>query len=242
MSTSSKPLIIAEIGNSHNGDTSLGCELIYAAKESGADIAKFQLYNVDIIKKPTDTNYDYLKNNQLSKDDMHLYNETCDKLGIEFCASVFDVERLEWTDDIDMKRIKLASRSLYNEPLKLECLKRKKQIISSVQVDFMPQDVSIFELFGNNSENVDFLYCLTRREIISKGVVGFPSKFSKLAGFTGFSDHCIGLDWAFEAIDRGAEILEKHLTFDLNAAGWDNPSAMTPSQLKQLVDYAEGDR
>ena len=37
--------IIAEIGQNHNGDMMLAKELIHAAKESGADIAKFQLFD-----------------------------------------------------------------------------------------------------------------------------------------------------------------------------------------------------
>ena len=35
--------IIAEIGQNHNGDLTLAKELIHAAKESGAAVAKFQL-------------------------------------------------------------------------------------------------------------------------------------------------------------------------------------------------------
>jgi sialic acid synthase SpsE len=37
--------IIAEIGQNFNGDINLAIQLILKAKESGADVAKFQLYN-----------------------------------------------------------------------------------------------------------------------------------------------------------------------------------------------------
>ena len=37
--------IIAEIGQNHNGDIKLAKELIYAARENGADVAKFQIFN-----------------------------------------------------------------------------------------------------------------------------------------------------------------------------------------------------
>ena len=37
--------IIAEIGQNHNGDIVLAKELISAAKNNGADIAKFQVYD-----------------------------------------------------------------------------------------------------------------------------------------------------------------------------------------------------
>ena len=40
----SKPFVIAEIGINHNGDISLGKEIIQAAYENGADAVKFQTY------------------------------------------------------------------------------------------------------------------------------------------------------------------------------------------------------
>ena len=38
--------IIAEIGQNHNGDISKAKELIYAVKDSGAEVAKFQLFDM----------------------------------------------------------------------------------------------------------------------------------------------------------------------------------------------------
>ena len=37
--------IIAEIGQNHNGDINLAKELISSAKQNGADVVKFQIYN-----------------------------------------------------------------------------------------------------------------------------------------------------------------------------------------------------
>ena len=42
-------LIIAEIGQNHNGDMEMARKLITAVKEAGADIVKFQLFDVDAI-------------------------------------------------------------------------------------------------------------------------------------------------------------------------------------------------
>ena len=41
-----KTEIIAEIGQNHNGDMVLAKELIHAAKNAGADVAKFQAFDV----------------------------------------------------------------------------------------------------------------------------------------------------------------------------------------------------
>ena len=43
--------IIAEIGQNHNGSMMLAKELIVAAKENGADVAKFQIFNAKKLFK-----------------------------------------------------------------------------------------------------------------------------------------------------------------------------------------------
>ncbi len=60
-------LIIAEIGQNHNGDMEIARKLINAAKEGGADIAKFQLYDVDAIFPPDFQWYKEAKEAQLNQ-------------------------------------------------------------------------------------------------------------------------------------------------------------------------------
>jgi sialic acid synthase SpsE len=74
-----KPIqIIAEIGQNHNGDMELAKELIYAAKENGADVAKFQLYDVDSIF-PTDFEwYQETKKSEVSRDQAFELAKTCE--------------------------------------------------------------------------------------------------------------------------------------------------------------------
>ena len=44
-------MIIAEIGQNHNGSMSLAKKLIIEAKQNGADIVKFQLFNAKRLFK-----------------------------------------------------------------------------------------------------------------------------------------------------------------------------------------------
>lgn len=211
-------LIIAEIGGNHCGDMSRARELIRLAKYGGADIAKFQLYDVDKIKRPGDTNYDELKKVQLSKNQMYMLNECCQKNGIEFMASVFDMERFEWTESINMKRYKIASRSIYDTELIDKIVSTNKPIIASLGAWKEPW----FPEF-----KVDFLFCKSRRNILKHGLYNppMPESFSA-KGYVGFSDHYVGMEWIKIAIGRGAEIIEKHFTIDKNLPGWDQPGSM----------------
>ena len=53
------PLIIAEIGNNHNGDLNIAFELIKIAKNVGVDAVKFQVKNIEksFPKKLLDSPY-----------------------------------------------------------------------------------------------------------------------------------------------------------------------------------------
>jgi len=82
--------IIAEIGQNHNGDMSLARELIAAAKGSGADVAKFQLYDAAaLFPKERNEWYEYNCKTEINFDQaLELANE-CRRQGIEFMASPF---------------------------------------------------------------------------------------------------------------------------------------------------------
>jgi N,N'-diacetyllegionaminate synthase len=87
-------LIIAEIGQNHNGDMEIARKLVRAAREEGADIAKFQLYDVDAIFPPSFEWYQEAKEAQFDKDQVRELADWCQEVGIEFMASVFDTERV----------------------------------------------------------------------------------------------------------------------------------------------------
>ena len=106
--------IIAEIGQNHNGDIGLAKELIAAAREAGADVTKFQVFDARaLFPKIGNEWFEYNCNAELSREQVQLLAEECDRLGIEFMASVFDQERLAWVDQIPkVRRHKIASRSI----------------------------------------------------------------------------------------------------------------------------------
>ena len=62
--------IIAEIGQNHNGDLKLAKEMIHAAKENGAEVAKFQLFDAKaLFPKENNPWYSHNLNAELSRED-----------------------------------------------------------------------------------------------------------------------------------------------------------------------------
>ena len=112
-----KKIIIVECGHNWGKDIEMAKYLIWKAKDCGAEIVKFQLYDIDKIKKPHESNYQDLKDSQLTKEQITELAAECKVADIEFFASAFDVERLGWLEEIGVKRHKIASRSIYDQEL-----------------------------------------------------------------------------------------------------------------------------
>jgi len=218
--------IVAEIGHNGNGNMRLNKQMIAEAKACGADIAKFQLYDTDKIKKPYQSRYFELKAAELTEEDVKELWKECKKVGIEFMASVFDTERVKWCEEIGVKRYKIASRSIYDTELIKAIEKTGKPIIASLGIWKEKEFPKI--------KNVDFLYCISEYPAYIHGEE-FPIKFDK---YTGFSDHTIGCYWAREAIKRGATIIEKHFTLSKTLPGHNQKGSAEPYELKDLVAYA----
>ena len=223
-------LIIAEIGQNHNGDMAIARKMITAAKEGGADVAKFQLYNVDAIFPPSFEWYREAKEAQISKEQVVTLADWCQKAGIEFMASVFDTERVEWCQEIGMKRYKIASRSIYD-----------KQLIKAVAQTGKDMIVSLGMYHGkrfpriNTTGKVDFLYCVAKYPALPEDFNFLTVNFDK---YCGFSDHSLGIEAALVAMARGARIIEKHFTLDKKMHGPDHAGSMEPQELRQIVDFS----
>ena len=220
-----KILIVAEIGHNHNGNLNLAKLLIEEAKSCGADVAKFQLYDTDKIKKPWQSRYMELKMAELTFPDVLELKQHCDKVGIEFMASAFDANRVKWLEQLRVKRHKIASRSIHDRELIKAMEKTGKPIIASLG--------TWKEKEFPNIENVHYLFCVS--EYPAYMAEQFPMKFVE---YQGFSDHTLGCYWAREAIKRGANIIEKHFTLSHELPGYNQKGSAEPWELKDLVVYA----
>ena len=224
--------IIAEIGQNHNGDMALARELIVAAKQAGASVAKFQLYDARALF-PHEGNewFAYNCKTELSHADIEMLASECASIGIEFMSSVFDAERVGWLEGVGMRRYKIASRSV-----------RDRALIEAVAATGKPMIVSLGMWNGTgfprikSKGRVEFLYCVSK----------YPTPLSDLhlgqvdfGRYAGFSDHTIGIDAAIAALARGARIIEKHFTLDKSMYGPDHAGSMTPDELAAICRFRD---
>ena len=229
-----KPLLIAEIGHAWVpfGWKSIK-KHVEMVKTAGWDIAKFQAYDTDKIKQPGDTNYDELKKAELTYYNLIEARGICDKIGIEFMASAFDLERLEWLERLGVKRHKVASRSIYDDNLIKAMIATGKPVIASLaNWDWCPTP-------SKPEYDISYLYCVTRRQILREGMNQDAFLYFIKDICDGFSDHTIGNFYAKAAIAAGVKIIEKHITLDKNAAGWDQCAAADFKDMVEINEYRE---
>lgn len=222
--------IIAEIGQNHNGEMGLALELINKAKESGADVAKFQLYDArTLFSKENNEWFEYNCKTEISREQLSILADECKKINIEFMASVFDVERVGWTEEIGVRRYKIASRSINDKNLLRKISSLGKPIIASLGM-WKQKAFPVIE----GAKELDFMYCISKYpaplEDVKLAMVNFEQ-------YSGYSDHTIGITAAMAAFARGAKIVEKHFTLDKNMYGPDHFCSMTPGELKAIHQY-----
>ncbi|WP_027182312.1 N-acetylneuraminate synthase family protein [Oleidesulfovibrio alaskensis] len=224
--------LIVEIGQNHNGDMNLALDMVRIAAEAGADVAKFQVYDARALF-PREGNpwFEYNCATELSRDDVALLADACRRYGIEFMASVFDEERVEWLEDLGVRRYKVASRSVTETPLLRRLAATGKPLLVSLGMwrgDGFPQIAG--------ADRVEYLYCVSE----------YPTPLEHLHlqhcdfnAYAGFSDHSIGLTAAMAALSRGARIIEKHFTIDKTMYGPDHEGSMDAEELRRLVRFRD---
>lgn len=222
--------IIAEIGQNHNGDMSLAKKMIMSAKENGADAVKFQLFDArKVFSKNNNPWFEYNCKTEITRDQVIYLAKTCKDVGIEFLASVFDTKRIDWLEEVGVKRYKIASRSIYDKELISGLCRTKKPLLISLGMwkgrcfPVLPCKI-----------RAQFLFCVSKYPAPLSDLHIGRVDFNK---YYGFSDHSMGVSAAMAAFARGARIVEKHFTLDKKMYGPDHKCSMVPDELRQLHNF-----
>ena len=216
--------IISEIGINHNGDFRKIEELIRQSAIGGADYAKFQLY--DSIRVFGDESR---KKNEFTFQQVRQVKDICDVHGIEFFASVFDEEKIDWCEALDVNLYKIASRTVVKEPELCE------KIIDTGKLVYVSLGMWENHWLPFGRKNVKYFNCISK----------YPTSFLDLEKFhfdediVGLSDHSYGPDYALYNIAHGAQVVEKHFTLNKGMKGNDHIGSMDLAELKTIKEYGQ---
>lgn len=248
--------VIAEAGVNHNGDVQLAKELIYAAKEAGADAVKFQTFKADRLvtrtaekaqyqKKNTtnsSTQYEMLKALELSDDDHYELSNLACSLDIEFMSTGFDEETINFLVSIGVKRLKIPSGEITNLPYLQHAAQKGLPLIMSTGMCDLYEVKQALEIvapfYGEEvKEKIILLHCTSNypaafEDVNLRAMQTLAQEFNLPVGY---SDHTLGILIPTLAVALGACVIEKHFTTDKSLVGPDHAASMTPEEMKQLI-------
>jgi len=139
------PIVIAEVGQNHQGDVNLAKKYIKVFAEAGADFIKFQSRNNKTLFDPKAYNSLYNSENsfgttygshrealELNKKELTALKNECKKYRVGFMVTPFDEKSLELITKIGVDLIKIASFDLGNLPFINKIADKKIPVVMSV--------------------------------------------------------------------------------------------------------------
>ena len=246
--------IIAEIGVNHNGDMTLAKKMIDEAKKAGADYVKFQTFKADrlVTKKAKKTVYqiknsgdgesqkDMLARLELSHDMHKKIISHCKKRKIKFLSSAFDIEGLDLLSKLGQTIFKIPSGEITNAPYLKHVGVIAKSIILSTGMSNLKEikdAIKILESGGLIRKDITVLHCTSEypAPLNEVNLNAMNEIKNKLKVSVGYSDHTDGFEISLAAVALGAEVIEKHFTFDRALPGPDHKASLEPKELRLMI-------
>lgn len=253
----SKTIISAEAGVNHNGELDLALRLIREAAEAGADVVKFQTYKAEkLVTKSAPRFWD--RKEDEGKTQFEAYKELddfpfehyatlkaeCDKLGIEFTSTPFDMESAKFLADVGMKSCKVASADITYLPYLEYIAGLFDEIVLSTGASTLGEiDDAVRTIRDAGNNNIVLLHCTLKyptnpEDANLRAITTLKILYPDLR--VGLSDHTLGIAVALAAVALGAEWVEKHYTVDKtlpkNADHW---LSIDTDELRALVKGAK---
>lgn len=248
-----KTFIIAEAGVNHNGSMELAKKLVDAAVAAECDCVKFQTFKAEsVISKfaqkakyqkettnSSETQLEMVKKLELSYDEFKELQNYCNKKGIMFLSTPFDIESIEFLVSLNMPIFKIPSGEITNLPYLRKINSYKKEVILSTGMSTLDEIQEALDVLKDcKISQISILHCTTEypcpyEDVNLKAIQTLKEKFNLPVGY---SDHTKGIEVPIAAVAMGATIIEKHFTLDKNMEGPDHKASLEPDELKQMVE------
>lgn len=239
-------LIIAEACDNHFGSIDKAKKMIELAKQSGADVIKFQHHLPDeemLPDVPKSDNFDeslyqFLKKNALKLSDHKILKDHCQKLGIIYLCTPFSFQAAKELMTLDVCGFKIGSGELSDHPTIKKISEFKKPMILSTGMSTENEINETYSILIEKNIEFALMNCLSEyppayEDLNLKYILKMKKKFEKAA--IGHSDHTNEIFSSISAVTLGAFIIEKHLTLDKSFKGPDSDVSIDFDDLKKMT-------
>jgi N,N'-diacetyllegionaminate synthase len=237
-------LVVAEIGNNHEGSFDTARELIVQAASAGVDAVKFQTFRAEAFVSRSETErLRRLKSFELSYEEFAELARVAHDHAVLFLSTPLDLESASFLEGI-VAAFKIASGDIDFYPLLEQVAATRKPLVVSTggsDLELVAAAVrTIRSVWRGDDPGLALLQCTSSypapvEEANLRAMGTLADRFPDCA--VGFSDHLEGIDAAALAVAAGARIVEKHFTLDHAFSDFrDHLLSADPSELRELVD------
>jgi sialic acid synthase SpsE len=242
--TRERVLIIAEIGNNHEGRLDVARNMVREAASTGTDAVKFQTFRTEHYVSPADADrFRRLKGFELSRDAFRELAGQAREAGLLFLSTPFDLDSAAFLGEI-ADAIKIASGDNTFFPLLEAAAATGLPMLISSGLS----TIETIHRAAARVENVWSTHGITQELAVLHCVSSYPvppeqanlgaiRELERLGNWTvGYSDHTMGIDAAALSVAAGARIVEKHFTLAHDFSDFrDHQLSADPVQMAGLV-------
>lgn len=253
---SSNTYFIADIAANHDGDLQKAKELIYMAKEAGADAAKFQHFKAKTIvsdygfknlgaKASHQANweksvYDIYKDAEVPLKWTEELAKTCKKVDIDFFTSPYDINDIDFIDQY-VPAYKVGSGDITFIDIIKKMASYSKPILLATGASNINEVIDAMNIVEKINKNIVLMQCNTnytandenfkyiQLNVLKTYALMFPN------AILGLSDHTLGHTTVLGAVALGAKVIEKHFTDNNDLSGPDHKFSMNPESWQEMV-------
>jgi len=242
-------LVIAEIGNNHNGSIDLAKNLVDLAAKSNADVVKFQLRNMDALYRQQGSEtagedlgvqytLDLLRRFSLRAEQLFEVFDHARDVGIDVMCTPWDAPSVQALADYGIPALKIASADLTNHELIADAADRGMPLVLSTG---MSRETEIRETIGllrGKGTPFALLHCQSTYPAPYKDLnLAYLDRLAEIGQcVVGYSGHERGWHVPVAAVARGAHIIEKHFTVDRSMEGSDHTVSLLPDEFATMVE------
>ncbi len=245
--------IIAEIGANFDQSIDKAKRLVEAAKDAGADCAKFQSFLAKRIVsrtgfarmqlhgvhgtwgRPVD---DVFRDAEFPRAWHEEIATFCKSIDIDFSTSPYDTDAVDLCDQLDVPFIKIGSGEItWHEQLAYIARKNRPVILATGDSTLSEIDEALRVIEETGNRQIILLQCITNypSKIESANIRVLETYKTAFGILTGYSDHSPGIVVPLGAIALGGVVIEKHFTLRNADVGPDHPHSMESVPFKGMV-------
>lgn len=240
--------VVGEIGINHNGELKNALALIDIARDAGLDAVKFQKRTPEVCtprdqwEVERDTPWgrmkyiDYRHRVEFGEAEYRVIDEHCREVGIDWFASPWDVESVDFLSAFNVPAHKVASACLTDDQLLRALRGTGKTVILSTGMSTPEQIRHAVEVLGSRNIvlcHATSTYPAAPPELNLRMINTLMTEYPNVP--IGYSGHETGLQTTVAAVALGAVMVERHITLDRAMWGSDQAASVEPGGLSRLV-------